>query len=210
MNDFNAERIDWAKGDGLVPAIIQDARTSRVLMLGYMNQESLARTLETGRVTFWSRSRSQFWTKGETSGNTLALESIEIDCDGDTLLVSAYPDGPTCHLGRTSCFGEKATGSTAEFLFYLEDLIRQRKTEMPEGSYTTSLFNKGIYQIARKLGEEAVETMMSMGESRQRTVEESGDLLYHLLVFLAERDVSLAEVYHELEKRHGTSSPSTR
>jgi phosphoribosyl-ATP pyrophosphohydrolase/phosphoribosyl-AMP cyclohydrolase len=209
MNDFNAERIDWGKGDGLVPAIIQDARTGRVLMLGYMNQESLARTLETGRVTFWSRSRSQLWTKGESSGNTLVLDSIEIDCDGDTLLVSAYPDGPTCHLGRTSCFGEKATGSTAEFLFHLEDLIRQRKAEMPAGSYTTSLFKKGIYQIARKLGEEAVETMMSMGESQQRTVEESGDLLYHLLVFLAERNVRLADVYHELEQRHGTPSPRT-
>jgi phosphoribosyl-ATP pyrophosphohydrolase/phosphoribosyl-AMP cyclohydrolase len=174
-------------------------------MLGYMNRDSLARTLESKRVSFWSRSRSQLWTKGETSGNYLTLSSVAVDCDGDTLLITAVPQGPTCHLGRTSCFGDRPTGSTAEFPFYLEDLIRRRKAEMPPNSYTTSLFKQGVYQIARKLGEEAIETMMSMGESKDRTVEESGDLLYHLLVFLAERDVRLADVLRELEERHGTA-----
>ena len=205
MNDFNADRIDWNKGGGLVPAIVQDARTGRVLMLGYMNRESLTRTIESKRVSFWSRSRSQLWTKGETSGNYLTLSSVSVDCDGDTLLITAVPDGPTCHLGRTSCFGEMPSASNAEFPFYLEDLIRRRKREMPANSYTTSLFKQGVYQIARKLGEEAIETMMSMGESKERTVEESGDLLYHLLVFLAERDVRLADVLRELEKRHGAA-----
>lgn len=204
------DRFDWKKGEGLLPAVVQDARTGQVLMLAYMNREALERTLETGRVTFWSRSRRKLWTKGETSGHWLHLEEVRPDCDADAILVLARPEGPTCHRGTSSCFGGPAPGlesaagsvSSLEFLERLEALIHGRKRELPEGSYTTRLFKEGPPRIARKLGEEAVELIVSMQEGRERTVEESADLLYHLLVFLAQRGVQLREVIEELSRRH--------
>ncbi len=203
MIEFDTTALDWQKSAGLIPAIIQDASSGRVLMLGYMNPESLAKTLETARVTFWSRSRNQLWTKGETSGHYLALEAIEVDCDRDTLLLTVRPAGPVCHEGTVSCFDPDDRPPTAAgFLFFLEQLIEQRKRDLPQGSYTTSLFHEGMSRIGRKLGEEAVETILTILEDRRRTVEESADLIYHLLVFLAERGVTLDEVMAELRQRH--------
>ena len=152
--------IDFEKMGGLVPAIIQDAVTRKVLMLGFMNEEAYQKTLDTKHVTFWSRSRNTLWTKGETSGNFLNLVDIKIDCDNDTLLVQANPDGPTCHTGTDTCWGEENDANPLLFLTELQDFINKRKEEMPEGSYTTSLFNKGINKIAQKVGEEALETVI--------------------------------------------------
>ena len=203
MTEFDATKLDWKKGGGLIPAVIQDVSSGKVLMLGYMNVESLNKTLATGRVTFWSRSRNRLWTKGETSGNFLTFEGIASDCDQDTLLVMVRPSGPVCHEGTISCFGsDDQSPAAGEFLFFLEQLIDQRKREMPDGSYTTSLFRQGLNRIGQKLGEEAIETLLSVLEDRRRTVEESADLLYHLLVFLAERGVTLDEVIGELRERH--------
>lgn len=170
-------------------------------MLGFMNGEALERTLETQRVTFWSRSRKCLWTKGETSGNYLELEQIRQDCDNDTLLVVVKPQGPCCHRGTLSCFAGDDEFSGLEFLGYLERLIARRKEEMPEGSYTSTLFAKGLPEIAKKVGEEAIEVVLSSGQEKQRTVEESADLLYHLLVFLTQREVTLQEVVEELRNR---------
>ncbi|MFZ0430333.1 MAG: bifunctional phosphoribosyl-AMP cyclohydrolase/phosphoribosyl-ATP diphosphatase HisIE [Acidobacteriota bacterium] len=204
MTGFDADRLDWQKTGGLIPAIIQDGSSGQVLMLGYMNREALEKTLETRRVTFWSRSRNCLWTKGETSGNFLTLEDIAADCDEDTLLLAVRPAGPVCHEGTRSCFGADDRVSTAgEFPFFLERLIAQRKRDLPEDSYTTSLFRQGMPRIGQKLGEEAVETILSVLEDRRRTIEETADLLYHLLVFLAEREVTLDEVVGELQSRHG-------
>lgn len=195
-------KIDWGKGDGLVPAIIQDARTEQVLMLGYMNAESLAKTRDTGLVTFYSRSRKTLWTKGETSGNTLALESLEVDCDNDTLLVRAVPKGPTCHLGTTSCFGDKGPQGLG-FLSYLEGLIEGRKTADPDSSYTASLLQGPLRRAAQKVGEEGVETALAaVCEADDKLVSESADLVYHLLVLLAAKDVKFGDVIAELKGRH--------
>ncbi len=202
MNKLNRDELNWSKGEGLIPAIVQDERSGRVLMLGFMTSEALDRTLQTGRVTFWGRSKQRLWTKGETSGNYLKLKEIRRDCDGDTLLVVAEPEGPTCHRGTVSCFGEDHSFTALEFLSYLEGLIRQRKSTMPEGSYTSSLFAKGLAEIAKKLGEEAVELVVSAGQEKRRSIEETADLLYHMLVFLAQRNIGLKEVIDELERRH--------
>ena len=202
---MNSEmKIDFEKCGGLVPAIVQDAQTKNVLMLGYMNQEALDKTLATKNVTFWSRSRQTLWTKGETSGNFLHLVDIKVDCDNDTLLVKAHPDGPTCHTGTDTCWGEENKRvESLEFLSELQDFIDKRKQEMPEGSYTTSLFNKGINKIAQKVGEEALETVIEATNGTQdHLVYEASDLLYHLIVLLTEKGLRIEDIAEELHKRH--------
>jgi len=193
-------KIDFEKG--LVPAIVQDVKTSKVLMLGYMNREAYDKTLESGKVTFFSRSRQELWTKGETSGNFLLLKEIKVDCDGDTLLVKANPTGPTCHTGSDTCFNELNIDSN-NFLFELEKVIIDRKTNPKEGSYTNKLFTAGIKRIAQKVGEEATEVVIdAVSDNVPRMKEEVADLLYHLLVLLADKNVSLNEIFEVLERRH--------
>lgn len=199
---MNIKQLDWQKMDGLIPAIVQDGQTGRVLMLGFMNQAALEKTLKGGLVTFWSRSRQALWTKGETSGNYLKLKEIRKDCDGDALIAVVEPQGPTCHRGTLSCFGEDNEFTALEFLGYLERLIENRQKEMPDGSYTASLFAKGLAQIAKKVGEEAIELVLTVSQDKARSVEEAADLLYHLLVFLVQRGVTLSEVMKELKTRH--------
>ncbi len=203
---MDIENLDFKKGDGLIPAIVQDAKTYRVLMLGYMNKEALVQTLDEELVTFYSRSKGRLWTKGETSGNTLELVDLQTDCDSDTLLILAKPNGPTCHTGKTSCFHEKKfkpKKHKLDFLLDLEELIYDRKEEMPDGSYTTYLFDKGIDKIAQKVGEEAVETVIeSKNKKKKKLVGEAADLLFHLMVLLAEREISLKKVVKRLKKRH--------
>lgn len=193
---------DFAKmSDGLVPAVVQDARTGLVLMLGYMNQEALEKTLETGLVTFFSRSKQRLWTKGETSGNTMRLRDIRLDCDQDAILLKAEPAGPVCHTGDDTCWGER--NQAVYFLPVLENIIWERKNAAPENSYTAKLFASGIPKIAQKVGEEAVETVIeSLGENRERLLNESADLLYHFLVLLAAKEVKLEEVESVLKARH--------
>jgi phosphoribosyl-ATP pyrophosphohydrolase/phosphoribosyl-AMP cyclohydrolase len=196
-------KIDFEKCGGLVPAIIQDAQTKNVLMLGYMNQEALDKTLETKKVTFWSRSRNCLWTKGETSGNFLHLIDIKIDCDNDTLLVKANPDGPTCHTGTDTCWGEVNEQNPLLFLTELQDFINRRHDEMPEGSYTTKLFKDGINKIAQKVGEEALETVIeATNGTNEHLIYEASDLLYHLTVLLASKGLRIEQVADELHKRH--------
>ncbi|MCI6855904.1 MAG: bifunctional phosphoribosyl-AMP cyclohydrolase/phosphoribosyl-ATP diphosphatase HisIE, partial [Bacteroidales bacterium] len=177
-------KIDFDKMGGLVPAIIQDSRTKNVLMLGFMNEEAYNKTVETGLVTFFSRTRNTLWTKGETSGNYLKVVSTAIDCDNDTLLIKVVPAGPVCHTGNATCFEEKNEFGI-EFLDYLQKFIERRHREMPEGSYTTSLFRKGINRMAQKVGEEAVETVIeATNGTDDRLVYEASDLIYHLIVLL--------------------------
>ena len=196
-------KIDFEKCGGLVPAIIQDAQTKNVLMLGYMNQEALDKTLETKKVTFWSRSRNCLWTKGETSGNFLHMVDIKIDCDNDTLLVKANPDGPTCHTGTDTCWGEVNEQNPLLFLTELQDFINRRHDEMPEGSYTTKLFKDGINKIAQKVGEEALETVIeATNGTSEHLVYEASDLLYHLVVMLASKGLRIEQVAEELHRRH--------
>lgn len=196
-------KIDFEKMDGLVPAIIQDATTKNVLMLGFMNEEAYKKTIETGHVTFWSRSRQTLWTKGETSGHFLNLVSIKNDCDNDTLLVRVNPVGPTCHTGTDTCWGEDNETSPILFLTELQDFIDKRKKEMPEGSYTTSLFNKGINKISQKVGEEALETVIeATNGTNEHLIYETSDLLYHLLVMLTAKGLRIEDVAAELQKRH--------
>ena len=184
--------IDFEKCGGLVPAIIQDAQTKNVLMMGYMNPEAYQKTLETGKVTFWSRSRQCLWTKGDTSGNFLWLVNIKVDCDKDTLLVTARPEGPTCHTGTDTCWGEKNELNPLLFLSELQDFIEKRHREMPEGSYTTSLFKKGVNRMAQKVGEEALETVIeATNGSDEKMVYEAADMLYHLVVLLTSRGSAL-------------------
>ena len=195
-------KIDFEKGGGLVPAIVQDAKTEQVLMLGYMNQASLAKTQDTGLVTFYSRSRKELWTKGETSGNTLKLQSITVDCDHDTLLVRATPTGPTCHEGTTSCFGDKGPDGLG-FLAYLEHLIEDRKSADADSSYTASLLHGPLRRAAQKVGEEGVETALAaVAETEDKLTSEAADLVYHLLVLLAAKDVKFESVIAELKSRH--------
>jgi len=197
------DSIDWDKGGGLVPAIIQHAITGRVLMLGYMNVEALERTTSSRRVTFFSRSRDRLWTKGETSGNTLELRDIELDCDADTLLVTAIPAGPTCHLETPSCFDRDTEQPGFGFVGRLEGIIRERMDEGSDESYTTQLVNAGVQRIAQKVGEEGVEVALAgMKGDREELVSESADLLYHLLVLLKQQGASLADVVQQLEARH--------
>jgi phosphoribosyl-ATP pyrophosphohydrolase/phosphoribosyl-AMP cyclohydrolase len=199
------ESLDWSKGDGLLPAVVQDARTGKVLMLGYMNRDSLRRTLGDKRVTFYSRSKQRLWTKGETSGNFLHLVDAAIDCDNDTILVTANPNGPTCHNGTDSCFGD-AIGTTAgklSFLSQLESVIEQRVSARPEGSYTARLWAEGPMRMAQKVGEEGVEVALAaVTQSPEKLVGEAADLLFHLTLLLKSRQLSLADVVAELERRH--------
>lgn len=196
-------QLDFDKTGGLIPAIIQDAETQNVLMLGYMNSEALAKTQVSGQVTFYSRSKERLWTKGEESGNFLNVVSIGVDCDNDTLLIKVNPAGPVCHTGSDTCFDEANTNSDVLFLSYLQDFIDKRKVEMPEGSYTTSLFQKGTRKITQKVGEEAVETIIgAMANDDENFIYEAGDLLYHLIVLLTHKGYRIEDVVKELTKRH--------
>lgn len=200
--------IDFDKMDGLVPAIIQDADTRQVLMLGFMNREAYDKTISTGKVTFWSRSRQTLWTKGETSGHFLDLVSIANDCDNDTLLVKVHPHGPTCHTGTDTCWGEENTpiyqeGCPLQFISDLQDFIEKRKAEMPEGSYTTRLFRDGIAKISQKVGEEALETVIeAINGPDDKLIYEAGDMIYHLLVMLTSRGLRIEDIAEELRRRH--------
>jgi phosphoribosyl-ATP pyrophosphohydrolase/phosphoribosyl-AMP cyclohydrolase len=202
---FNAGKVDFSKSEGLVPAIVQDADTGAVLMLAYMNREALEETLKRKRAVFYSRSKQRLWEKGETSGHTLELVDLAVDCDADTLLVTARPRGPACHNGTLTCFGDepRAAATDIAFLARLESVIAQRATEKPDASYTAKLLDKGISRVAQKVGEEGVELALAgVGDTRDKVVGESADLLFHLLVLLRARGVKLSEVTQELERRH--------
>lgn len=194
--------LDFEKMGGLVPAIIQDARTKNVLMLGFMNKEAFEKTESTGLVTFYSRTKKRLWTKGEESGNILKVVSIADDCDHDTLLIQAIPAGPVCHTGNATCFRE-TNKFGIEFLAYLQEFINRRHQEMPEGSYTTSLFKKGVNRMAQKVGEEAVETVIeATNGTDDRLIYEASDLIYHLIVLLTSKGLTINDLAVELEKRH--------
>ncbi|HMQ46513.1 MAG TPA: bifunctional phosphoribosyl-AMP cyclohydrolase/phosphoribosyl-ATP diphosphatase HisIE [Saprospiraceae bacterium] len=200
MQDF-ISKVDFSKGEGLVPAIVQDSQTGKVLMLGYMDAAALQLTLEGKKVTFYSRTRQRLWTKGESSGHFLHLEAIHLDCDRDTLLVLARPEGPVCHTGADTCFDEINVADG--FLHRLERVIQSRKSASPDSSYTASLFHKGINKVAQKVGEEAVELVIeAMDNQPDLFLEEAADLMYHYLVLLAAKGVTLDEVLAVLEKRH--------
>ncbi|SDH04715.1 bifunctional phosphoribosyl-AMP cyclohydrolase/phosphoribosyl-ATP diphosphatase HisIE [Dyella sp. 333MFSha] len=193
---------DFAKGDGLLPAIVQHARTGEVLMLGYMDEAALAKTREAGLVTFFSRSKQRLWTKGETSGDTLTLVDVRLDCDADTFLVRAMPAGPTCHNGTTSCFGDDVAPPLG-FLGELDALVASRHAERPEGSYTTKLFEGGIRRIAQKVGEEGVETALAaVAEDDDALIGEAADLVFHLMVVLRARGIGFDAVAKKLVERH--------
>lgn len=194
--------MDFEKLNGLIPAIVQDEHTSKVLMLGFMNQEALEKTRKEGKVTFFSRTKNRLWTKGEESGNFLHVIEILEDCDKDTLLIKARPEGPVCHTGKDTCFEEQNKDSLA-FIGTLQQLIDQRKQDMPEGSYTTSLFEKGINKMAQKVGEEAVELVIEAMDSKDDLfLNEAADLMYHLLVLLSAKGYGINEVAEILEQRH--------
>lgn len=198
-------KLNFKKMNGLIPAIIQDSTTMQVLMLGFMNEKAYEKTIKTGLATFWSRSKGRLWQKGEGSGNCLEVISVKKDCDSDTLLILAKPRGSTCHKGKYSCFGERERN--IYFLEELFNLIKDRKEKRPKKSYTASLFDKGLNEILKKVGEESIETIIAAkSESRKRLIEESGDLLYHLLVLLAEKEISLNEVVLELIQRYKNNS----
>ena len=196
FDDFNLEKC----ADGLLPVIVQDAATLKVLMLGYMNREAYDKTVAEGRVTFFSRTRNELWTKGGTSGNYLLVKDMYADCDGDTLLVKAEPIGPTCHRGTTSCFD---TPDSEGFIRHLQSVIQQRHRDMPEGSYTTKLFIKGVKKIAQKVGEEAVESVVeAVDGNRDRFIYEASDMIYHLLVLMEQMGCSIEDMERELALRH--------
>ena len=198
--------IDFEKTDGLVPAIIQDNTTRNVLMLGYMNREAYEKTMATGKVTFWSRSRNCLWTKGETSGNFLNLVDIKVDCDNDTLLVKVNPTGPACHLGTDTCWGETNDANPLLFLTELQDFINKRHEEMPEGSYTTSLFKDGLNRMAQKVGEEALEAVIeATNGTNDRLIYEASDMFYHLIVLLTSKGLRIEDIAKELKERHAPS-----
>lgn len=194
-------QLDWEKTDGLMPVIVQHAKSGEVLMLGYMNPQALAQTIESGKVTFFSRTKQRLWTKGETSGNFLGVVKIAPDCDNDTLLILANPIGPTCHLGTSSCFGE--THHDWHFLYQLEELLASRKTADPESSYTAKLYASGTKRIAQKVGEEGVETALAATvNDRFELKNEASDLVYHLLVLLQDQELDLSAVIENLRERH--------
>ncbi len=196
-------KLDFSKLNGLIPAVIQDNTTLKVLMLGFMNEEAFRMTEETGRVTFFSRSKQRLWTKGEESGNFLDVAEILTDCDNDTLLIKVNPAGPVCHTGSDTCWDETNEESDLLFLEYLQDLVDQRKKEMPEGSYTTSLFREGTRKIAQKVGEEAVETIIgAMAGDDENFIYEGADLLYHLIVLLSHKGYRIEDLAAELKRRH--------
>lgn len=196
FDDFNLEKC----ADGLLPVIVQDATTLKVLMLGYMNREAYDKTVEEGRVSFFSRTRNTLWTKGETSGNFLLVKDMYADCDMDTLLVKAEPIGPTCHRGTASCFD---TPDSEGFIRHLQSVVQQRHRDMPEGSYTTKLFIKGVKKIAQKVGEEAVESVVeAVDGNRDRFIYEASDMIYHLLVLMEQMGCSIEDMERELELRH--------
>lgn len=194
--------LNFDKSGGLIPAVIQDNDTNKVLMLGFMNEEAYRQTVETGKVTFFSRTKNRLWMKGETSGNTLQVISIKADCDNDTLLVKVEPAGPVCHTGEDTCFGEK-NEEDVMFLKLLQNFIERRRQEMPEGSYTTSLFNKGVNRMAQKVGEEAVETVIeAVNGTEEGFIYEASDLMYHLIVLLTSKGLRIEDLAKELKKRH--------
>ncbi|ANO32653.1 bifunctional phosphoribosyl-AMP cyclohydrolase/phosphoribosyl-ATP diphosphatase HisIE [Vibrio breoganii] len=199
-----AERIDWDKVDGLVPAIVQDFTSSQVLMMGYMNPEALQKTGETGNVTFFSRTKQRLWTKGETSGNVLQLKNIALDCDNDTLLVKVAPIGPTCHTGTTTCWdADSQEESQMVWLHQLETLLAERKSADPDSSYTASLYARGTKRISQKVGEEGVEVALAATSGdKAELVCESADLIYHLIVLLQDQGLSLNDVVNKLKERH--------
>ncbi len=201
MNNIALTQLDFAKGNGLLPAIIQDADTGKVLMLGYMNEEALQKTLKDKTVTFFSRSKGRLWTKGETSGNFFHLVDIKADCDRDTLLVYVRPEGPACHLGTDTCWAE--TNQPVNFLAHLEQVIQGRRGADPETSYTARLFARGINKVAQKVGEEAVELVIeAKDDNKELFLNEAADLLYHYLVLLAAKDYRLEDVIEVLRGRH--------
>jgi phosphoribosyl-ATP pyrophosphohydrolase/phosphoribosyl-AMP cyclohydrolase len=202
------DAVNWDKIDQLLPVIVQHAKTRDVLMLGYMNREALEKTIAEGKVTFFSRTKQRLWTKGESSGHFLHCQELRLDCDQDTLLIEAIPQGPTCHLGTQTCFGAPSPHGP-QFLATLDELIATRRQTMPEGSYTTKLFHKGLTKIAQKVGEEGVETALAgVAESEGRLTDEAADLLYHLIVLLQARDLSLAQVIRRLQDRHQDATSS--
>jgi phosphoribosyl-ATP pyrophosphohydrolase/phosphoribosyl-AMP cyclohydrolase len=201
QSGFDPAGLDWNKGDGLLPVVVQDASNLRVLMLGYMNRDALDATLASRRVTFFSRSKQRLWTKGEGSGHVLELVSVDVDCDNDTLLVQAHPQGPTCHLQRPSCF----PSAPSAFLADLDALVARRERERPADSYTTRLFEGGARRIAQKVGEEGVETALAaVAQDEAALLGESADLLYHLIVLLRARGLSLADAIEVLRTRHAS------
>ncbi|MUL01198.1 bifunctional phosphoribosyl-AMP cyclohydrolase/phosphoribosyl-ATP diphosphatase HisIE [Aliivibrio fischeri] len=199
-----ATRIDWEKVDGLVPAIIQDFGSSQVLMMGYMNQDALAKTLEIEKVTFFSRTKNRLWTKGEESGNSLNLVNISLDCDNDTLLIKVNPVGPTCHTGTTTCWdGDKSEETQLVWLHQLEQLLAERKNAEPDSSYTASLYARGTKRISQKVGEEGVEVALAATSGdKAELVCESADLIYHLFVLLQDQGLSFDDVINKLKERH--------
>ena len=202
MPDINLDKIDWDKGDGLVPAIVQNSDNGQILMLAYMDRAALAQTISSKKVTFFSRSKNRLWTKGETSGNWLDYICGEMDCDADTLLIQARPQGPSCHTGSVTCFNDQ-TPSNIGFLDQLGRLIAERHKTMPEGSYTTSLFSEGKARIAQKVGEEAVELALArMKDDSAEMASEAADLLFHMMVLLEDAGLSLADAINVLQDRH--------
>ena len=202
MPDINIDKVDWEKVDGLVPAVIQDVHNGHVLMLGYMNQAALSHTLNSGKVTFFSRSKNRLWTKGETSGNWIDYVRGEMDCDADTILIQARPHGPVCHTGSISCFNNIAPDNT-QFLGQLEMLIADRHAAMPAGSYTTSLFTDGKARIAQKVGEEGVELALArMKDDGTEIANEAADLLFHTIVLLQDAGLKLGDVIEVLKERY--------
>ncbi|MFB6343363.1 bifunctional phosphoribosyl-AMP cyclohydrolase/phosphoribosyl-ATP diphosphatase HisIE [Saccharicrinis sp. FJH2] len=195
-------KLDFAKGDGLIPAVIQDSKTNKVLMLGYMNEEAYNKTVDEKLVTFYSRSKQRLWTKGEESGNFLKVVSILSDCDDDTLLIKVKPKGPVCHTGADTCWNEK-NSEDIMFIKQLQDFIEKRKEKMPEGSYTTKLFNRGINKITQKIGEEAAEVIIdAVNGTDEGMIMEAADLMYHLIVMLTYKGYRIEDVAKELRKRH--------
>ncbi len=200
MTDIST--LDFEKLNGIIPAVVTDCHTGQVLMVGFMNKEAAELTITGGKVTFFSRTKNRLWTKGETSGNYLYVKKVLTDCDSDTLLIEADPAGNTCHLNRYSCFGVEKKESS-DWLYELYALVKKRKIEMPEGSYTTKLFQKGTNRIIQKVGEEAIETVIAAkNRDKEEIINEVSDLFYHIMVMLAEQEIEFSEVVRNLEKRH--------